>query len=385
MGKRNRDVCMKERYKPFKFEELRKNPEMNPHIGAWDYVDKYKDDDDVYISFTEIDKIGINPQSKFNTPVGIYTYPLKQFYKLYLKPALNLDNIRNRDTVGQYAPFAGNSKYVNFIRCKNKANFIEDMYRDYGSNDYDRDIKILEKNYIIPQVHNINELAQKTTNYFLEEFRWDPWHLQTFLEYSKYDLSYDICNKLIIKLENQKDPKIIYKEVFSLLNKFNNKFNLILEEGIETAKEKNPIMMMWNITRLLAEKLSNNAKQASTKWNIILSKDLGYSGFADKSGKGYIHPSEPMQAVFFNTRAFEVIARLENIPAKNLAKSRPPKLQAGVKFKNNKNNQIYIITKYSSAADRVYYHNILDKGDEWERDAIKFLDQFNTGEWTVIK
>ena len=42
------------RYKPFfKFEELRKNPELNPHIGAWDYVDKYKNDPARKFSYKE--------------------------------------------------------------------------------------------------------------------------------------------------------------------------------------------------------------------------------------------------------------------------------------------------------------------------------------------
>lgn len=35
----------------------------------------YKNRDDIYFSFTHIFKIGINPKTKWNTPVGIYTYP----------------------------------------------------------------------------------------------------------------------------------------------------------------------------------------------------------------------------------------------------------------------------------------------------------------------
>ena len=31
-----------------------------------------------YISFTAIDKIGINPRSTYSTPVGIYCYPLNK-------------------------------------------------------------------------------------------------------------------------------------------------------------------------------------------------------------------------------------------------------------------------------------------------------------------
>jgi hypothetical protein len=319
-----------ERYKSFfKFEELRKNPELNPHIGAWDYVDKYKDDDDVYISFTEIDKIGINPRSKYNTPVGIYTYPLKQFYKLYLKPALNLDNIRNRDTVGQYAPFAGNAKYINFIRCKDKSHFINDMYKDYGSDNYDRDIKILEEKY--KQIFSIDEntlnnLTKEIWNFMISRTSLTTTTLMAEVNYIIDQTFSEINSNTITKTINSfeddfkklivKPDKIQLEWIISLILELLPQWDNFITSANNSAKSFNPVMMMWNIARLLAQKLSDNTKQASTKWNLILSKDLGYSGFADKSGKGYIHPSEPMQAVFFNTRAFEVIARLENVPAK---------------------------------------------------------------------
>ena len=146
------------------------------------------------------------------------------------------------ESVGDFAPFAGSSKYVNFIRVKDKSNFIDDMYRDYGSNKYDRDIKILE----------------------------DKYKENLFKLFDNFDSAKEVWDDLV-------------------------------DEALDTTRSKNPAGVMWNVTRLLAKEFSNNVKQASTKWNIILSKDLGYSGFADKSGKGYIHTSEPIQAVFFNT------------------------------------------------------------------------------------
>jgi hypothetical protein len=74
---------------------------------------------------------------------------------------------------------------------------------------------------------------------------------------------------------------------------------------------------MWWVTGKLSSYLSSSHKQASTKWNLILSKDLGYSGFADKSGRGIIHASEPMQAVFLRKNAFELLYRERNEPKKN--------------------------------------------------------------------
>ena len=250
------------RYIPYKFQELRKNPDKNPFIGAWDYVEQYKNDPDVYISFTKIDKIGINPKSQFNTPLGIYCYPLKEYYQIYLKPLLDEkgDNAKFKYSIGSRAPFAGNSKYVNFIRVKDKSHFINDMYKDYGSDKFDRDYKILVRTY--------------------KEILFDEWK-QGFKNFS---LDY---------FPSPETDEGVWDSLY--------------DEAKDTARVTNPVMTMWNLTRLLSTALSSSDKQASTKWNLILSKDLGYSGFADKSGKGYIHPSEPMQAVFFKYSSFYFI------------------------------------------------------------------------------
>jgi len=330
-------------------KEARKNPDRNPHVGAWDYVDKYKNDEDVYISFTEIDKIGINPKSKFNTPVGIYTYPLKEFSEKYIFGSISAvdehNKIYNKNTVGSYAPFAGSAKYISFIRVKDKSHFIEDMYKDYGSDKYDKDIKILEEKYknIINESETgitdiVSEGNKDVFKFLLSSETWKN------ITYFDDDTFKQITKKLSVKSIDKKKNKVlciteldkeisIYLDSINIIKSNSNKllwkrmFNdddnidvweTLIQYAKSSSKDKNPVMLMWNITRNLAYKFSGNEKQTSTKWNLILSKDLGYSGFADKSGKGYIHPSEPMQAVFFNTRAFDVITRVENVPAKKI-------------------------------------------------------------------
>jgi hypothetical protein len=264
-------------------EEKRRNPDMNPFIGAWDYFFKYKDDPDVYISFTTVDKIGINPLSKYNTPIGIYTYPLKEFAENYVPIKDISANEVYEFPLGQVAPFAGGGTYINFIRSKN-TNFVKDMYKDYGSNDYDRDMKTLRNKY----------------------------------------------------------SKVIDIETI---------IDLAKEEG----RDKNPIGFMWNITRLLAINLAEKTSSSSSvstisgssksavKWTKILSEDLGYSGFADKSGKGYIHTSEPMQAVFFNIKVFTLLHRVENKPKKKEGETFPDIDGIGDLFKLLRKN--FIIDK----------------------------------------
>jgi hypothetical protein len=397
----------RKRYIPFNFEEARRNPEMNPHIGAWDYVDKYKNDPDVYISFTEIDKIGINPRSKYNTPVGIYTYPLKELVKLHLNidpRTLEREKVINK--IGDYVPFAGNAKYVNFIKCKDKSHFVNDMYKDYGSNNYDRDIKILDNNYrqivnttpnfkknyssgdsYIDSVFNVfynNKIGFKIT--YIQEGR-KKISKGAVSRLGSFDINFREIktNKVflivledIIKIEN-----LLTGEV--LLSKGEKKeiFDFFIQDAISTSKQNNPIMSIWNITRLLADKLSNNAKQASTKWNLILSKDLGYSGFADKSGKGYIHPSEPMQAVFLNIRAFEVIARIENVPAKK--RQNIFSYKVGDKFEDVKSGTIFTITKIgpSPSGNRQYKTSSKHGNFQFSEEEIEYA--ITEGRWKRVK
>ncbi len=73
------------------FTEARKNPELNPKIGGYEAISKYLDDD-VYISFRNVNKLGINPSSSYGTPNGIYCYRL-QSYKHKFANASSLDNV----------------------------------------------------------------------------------------------------------------------------------------------------------------------------------------------------------------------------------------------------------------------------------------------------
>lgn len=61
--------------------EKRRNanhPAQKKQYGA-EIFSKYwksKEVDNLFVSFTSVDKLGVNPMSRYNTPIGIYTYPL---------------------------------------------------------------------------------------------------------------------------------------------------------------------------------------------------------------------------------------------------------------------------------------------------------------------
>lgn len=95
--------------------EARKNPESNPKISInqtlRDFLNGVLADKktisgvpNAFVSFTSVDKLGINPKSRFDTPLGIYAYTIP--YTLMLmgddKPADRL-------------PFAGGSEWANLF------------------------------------------------------------------------------------------------------------------------------------------------------------------------------------------------------------------------------------------------------------------------------
>ena len=75
----------------YEIVEARRNPEQNPKVSTLETLEKYAGRDDVFVSFTSDvgemshghggkntsgSKLGINPKSSYNTPIGIYTYPV---------------------------------------------------------------------------------------------------------------------------------------------------------------------------------------------------------------------------------------------------------------------------------------------------------------------
>lgn len=65
-------------------------------LGTLSNLDRYG------VTMTEIPKVGINPKSRYNTPIGIYFYPASYYYAIKSK--------------GGTLPFADSEKYINIIQ-----------------------------------------------------------------------------------------------------------------------------------------------------------------------------------------------------------------------------------------------------------------------------
>jgi 8-oxo-dGTP diphosphatase len=77
----------------------RTRPEL--YVSVLDQLEPYSKDPNYFVSFTTIEKIGINPVNNFSTPIGVYAYNLQKLW---------LDWIHGDDFFGNDRP------YVNLIK-----------------------------------------------------------------------------------------------------------------------------------------------------------------------------------------------------------------------------------------------------------------------------
>lgn len=114
-------------------QEKRSNPDLNPKISAYDELKPFSDKDGYYISFTSLDKLGINPNSKYETPLGIYSYPLKDSWEKY--------KVEETKDFSNY-PFANDEPYIWLFESKDKSKVV--FLDNYKKSDYKNDIKKLK-------------------------------------------------------------------------------------------------------------------------------------------------------------------------------------------------------------------------------------------------
>jgi hypothetical protein len=115
--------------------EARRNPQhpAQQKETAYEQIKKYSDDENIFISYTSIDKLGINPTSQYNTPIGIYTYPLKIVFKKYIEPNKSVKKV----------PFAGNQPFIQVARLDNNVKVMN--IDTYTKSEFEEDIEKLYK------------------------------------------------------------------------------------------------------------------------------------------------------------------------------------------------------------------------------------------------
>lgn len=152
--------------KLYELLEARRNPDKNPRASINDIIsDEYKErgkdqiagTDNLFVSFTQIDKLGINPKSDYNTPLGIYSYPITYV----------IDQLGDKKATHKL-PFAGDSPYINFFKARGNIINIYEIDIDEVEPYFDKIIKyVVEQSSLSPEDVNqrVQELIQDTDSF----------------------------------------------------------------------------------------------------------------------------------------------------------------------------------------------------------------------------
>lgn len=297
-----------------------------------DVLEQYKDDPDVYISFTHNlggPKLGINPQSKYGTPLGIYAYPVKAMWH-------EIQNNR--------IPFAGDREYI-WVFKPNRPNKLvyaskfkmEDIYKAFKDkvidlkridyiNESGEKLKNLFFKIVKKLTPDLKKIVAKITKSRVELFdltdSWANWPL--FMKYQllylqpKHNTDLRVEFDFYISDEDRRKISFMFQYENAELKYLDKDGNFNDEEYINgdelTHKispnhQKNPAQIFMSIARLMA-------KENPIKWAKVM-KDAGYDGIVDDIGSQIIHHNEPKQAVFFRLRDIKVIKLIHHKNGKN--------------------------------------------------------------------
>lgn len=281
----------------FEIIEARRNPSMNPKFSMLDALKKYAGKN-AFVTFTDDvgseshkwagrsgpggtntsknargAKIGINPQYYYNTPLGIYAYPLD--YALSKEGDVE---------------FAGRRPYLWVFEPKGK---VLDL-ATYTMNDLQKDCtRLRAKISVISVPHDIFHSAAdsarvKTPGGML-------WNITRMIARRKtrefFRLASDLRN---VKGRRREEAYISHMD--------NDDGSWDADEEFYANYDDDEEIPANAITD------GETAKQ----WGRVFQL-LGYCGAVDSKGEGIIHPNEPTQAVFFSISGIRVLELVDNI------------------------------------------------------------------------
>ena len=238
--------------------EARKNPHLNPKVPINFHISQHYENADKirgtqivnsFVSFTEIDKIGINPKSHYNTPLGIYSYPSEYI----LEQTASIGAMRK-------LPFAGDLPHANIFSV---AGNIIDL-----SSMSDQDV---------------TKYAQQMVNVFIEvaNIRRGGGEWKKAVDY----LEDKVILNAPVAASNPSLPA--------------SRFWWLTREMSSVLMEHSDTRSRWQSTR------------HSVSWNKLF-RTLRIDGCVDSDGDGIIHTSEPLQAVFFSVKPIKKVERRYN-------------------------------------------------------------------------
>lgn len=362
--------------------EKRRNPEKNIRVEAMEVLLKYKNDPDVMIQFTNLNKMGVNPGQDWRTPFGIYAYPLKHSFQHY------------GTGIGNF-PFAEDRKYILVMKVASDkvikaSEYTEKMYwadldKLHGFRDF------ISPNKAIDELTKLStaKIKDKQLKDFVSSIKQAA---KTVKDQSGFPMTFYLLVKKDISLYIGPSDPIVDRitDIWKSLYKFASATNEVKKTRI------------W-LSHLFfhTQKLSKNIRD----WSAIF-KRLGYMGFIDDEG-GIIHVNEPIQAVFFSIKALKLIESINNVSRRyqgsvsledvitNIKDYKTPKYTTGLRGQKiftvqNKDYEELVIgsKKLSSSAINHFIKKVapsLDYGTRWWALMLDlFLDEFTESQKVKI-
>jgi hypothetical protein len=318
-------------------------------------LEKYRGNGNIFGSFTAIHKLGVNPQTTYNTPVGIYSYPIDFI----------LDQVKE-DVFD--VPFASGQPYLHIFSVANL-----DKALNFDKNDTAKinafnaeapdDFESEEYNTVKSLVLKINDYVNSTIDEIPAHYwessnqaAWNEWfnnlkkatgfepdpddtisyiiintggldryHVDKIFRKNRFPLEKVLENiqDIMARLERAKMATFPYEDrimelpeveamikLTGLKGYAEFKANMVLGEGERVECDQ---AFAWNMTRHLCD---GNPK----KWTGLMRR-IGLIGAVDHN-TGTIHPNEPHQAIFFDPSSIKVLEVIPNISSETYSLGR---------------------------------------------------------------
>lgn len=225
------------------------------------------------------DRLGINPRSSYDTPIGVYGYPLNSYFY--------------KDILSEGLPFRTMAPWIHVFKV-NMSNIL--VMSKYSVSAYQKDLAKLRSlmggsQWVITSPYNPEYYYSGPGS---PQYIWGPKPI-IFKSKAEAEEMLSSIGALRAEVKDYSVDSMIY-------------------EGETTAYVKTPAGFIWNVTRLLAQRAPG---KTSVAWSSIFRK-LGYHGAFDDNDQGIIHRNEPTQLVVFSG---SYLKRLNIIPNPALYKT----------------------------------------------------------------
>lgn len=201
-----------------------------------------------FVHFSDLNKLGLNPSAKFDTPIGIYGYPITP-------EAESLEGFSIEEIIKRDVPYAGDRKFMHIFKVKPE-------HRDK--------IVVLQNPF-----SDFPKIRQQFPE--LGEFMYDSvaWNIDQ-LQRTGDDVEQVVVDAIVQSHKTWRDE----------------------------AHKNDRTSKAWNVMRHMFGK-------SAQKWTSGLKRYFGVHGIVD-NGTGTLHKNEPAQAFFASADLLEHIMTIED-------------------------------------------------------------------------